>query len=428
MLLRGAWAMRYAPTLMTTNHFDGPFIAVPVWALDVIREHGQPRDLQVLVGLVGCMDLRTRTVTASSTQVADFMGISAKTVKRAVKWLESVGVIVVTRRANSVNVYTVVYNPGRGVTGDPRGGHRSPQVGSRETPPTEPRGVTGDPTNSSVSPAQTTDSNSTEIYISDREIIEVIERVPSGDEGSDMILGSDPDDEREELPVKPARKASPRNFLDLANMFMYHPKSLMSQNYTPRDRTILMATMKRLAESGVTKPTISRMINRFWTHPVFPSYENHVQAFASRAVQQTLMSDVDVQVEDSNPVLNMMANDFDRGEADLPWDRRADQQLAKVIMMRCMDACYRYPEIVANIAQQWNGDFSDISFLRTIDAFNSLIRWHTAQESIDHDDIMKTLECVTLPSELHSTEPTMLRAPAGTIGEAVYNYRRFARG
>lgn len=428
MLLRVARGVRYAPTLMTTNHFDGPFIAVPVWALEAIREHGQPRDLQVLVGLVGCMDIRTRTVTATIPQVADFMGVSVATVKRALRWLESVGIILVSRKANSVNVYTVVYNPGRGVTGDPRGGHGRPQVGSRETLPTESRGVTGDPTKATVSPAQTPDSNSTEIYVSNREIIEIKEMVPSGDEGSEMILGSDPDDERVELPVKSARKAAPRTSHDLANMFMYHPKSLMSQNYTHRDRMILMATMKRLSENGITKSTISRMINRFWTHPVFPTYSNHVEAFASRTVQESLMSEVDVQVDDANPVLNMMANDFDRGEIDLPWEPQADQQLAKVVLMRCMDACYRYPEVVANIAQQWNGNFSDPSFLRTMDALNSLVRWHTSQESIDYEDTMGVLGNVTLPSELHSTEPTMLRAPAGTIGEAVYNYRRFSRG
>lgn len=412
---------------MTTNHFDGPFVAVPVWALPIIRDHGQARDLQVLVGLVGCMDIRTRTVTATIPQVADFMGVSVATVKRALRWLESVGIILVSRKANSVNVYTILYDD-RGVTGDPMGGHRRTHGGSRVTPPTSSRGVTGDPMNSGVSPAQALDSNPTDIEVSNREILIKEEMVPCGDEGSDMILGSDPDDKREELPAKPARKAAPRTPRDLADAFMYHPKSLMSQNYTHRDRMILMATMKRLMDGGLTKPSITRMINRFWTHPTFPSYSNLVEAFSSRTVQEALMADVSVTVEDNNPVLNMMANDFDRGDNDLPWNTTADQQLAKVVMMRCMDACYRYPEVVANIAQMWNGAFDDYEFLRVIDALNSLVRWHTAQESIDHDAVMSILECVALPSELHSPEPVMLRVPAGTIGEAVYNYRRFGHG
>lgn len=240
-----------------------------------------------------------------------------------------------------------------------------------------------------------------------------------------MILGSDPDGEHQEPTPKAVKKRAPRSTYELADLFMYHPKSLMSRSYTQRDRVILMSTMKKLTENGVTRSTISRMINRFWTHPSFPSYSNHIEAFASRAVQKTLMEDVVIRVEDTNPVLNLMANDFERGDVELPWNPSADQQLAKVVMMRCMDACYRYPEVVADIARLWDGNFDDAEFLATIDALNSLVRWHASNESIEHDAVFSLLECVSLPSELRSDDPTMLRPPAGTIGEAVYNYRRF---
>ena len=48
---------------MTTNSFQGPFLAIPLWAVDLIKDYGQPRDLQILVGLVALMDRRQREVT-----------------------------------------------------------------------------------------------------------------------------------------------------------------------------------------------------------------------------------------------------------------------------------------------------------------------------------------------------------------------------
>jgi hypothetical protein len=93
-----------------------------------------------------------------------------------------------------------------------------------------------------------------------------------------------------------------------------------------------------------------------------------------------------------------------------------------------MDACYRYPEVVADIATMWNGAFKDPEFLVMLDALNDLVRWHCAQQSIDFEDVVSKLSKITLPTPLLNNTPTMLRPPAGTIEEAVYNYRRFGNG
>lgn len=417
---------RYPTLPMTTNHFKGPFLAIPLWAVEVIKERGQTRDLQVLVGLVGCMDIRTKTVVASFTQIAEYIGVSRETVKRSMRWLVSEGIVSVTRTGNSVNHYTVSYRQVRGVTGDPPGGHGRPYPGSRETLPTEVRGVTGDPTKIDLSPAQVPNPENTEIYTNREVLIEKNKSVPCGDEEDEMILGGDP--ERVGEKPAPTKTRHPRSTYELADRFMFHPKSLMTQTYTPRDRVILMGACKKLLEGGLTRPTVVRMIDRFWSHPKFSAYTSPAEAFASRAVQKDLLDNVEVTVHDGNPILTMMANDFTRQDEHLPWDTSADRELGKAVMMRCMDACYRYPEVVADIAMMWNGEFKDPEFLGMLDAFNSLVRWHCSQESIDFESVVSKLSKITLPSPLLNTTPTMLRAPAGTIEEAVYNYRRFGNG
>jgi len=78
-LLQADGPVVYSHQPMTTNSFQGPFLAVPVWAVDVINKCGQPRDLQVLVGLVALMDRRNKEVTASVQQLSLHLGISKET-------------------------------------------------------------------------------------------------------------------------------------------------------------------------------------------------------------------------------------------------------------------------------------------------------------------------------------------------------------
>jgi hypothetical protein len=415
---------------MTTNSFfDGPFIAVPAWAVEVLRKDGHPRDFQVLVGLVGCMDLRTRTVQASLIQVAEYIGVSRETVKRAVHDLERLGIISVSRTANSVNSYTIHYTRVRGVTADPAGGHgRPPRVVTRSTSG-EGRGVTGDPAKSTISPAQDGDSNKTDIY-SNRAIPFKKEEVPCGDEGANMILGGDPEDEKPEPPAKPKRKRAPSDIHSLSTEFLYHPKSrATSSTYTPKDRIVIHGAIKKLLASGLTRQTVIRMIDRFWSNPTLATHDNPVNSFASRVVQQSLMADVPVQVEGKNPVLDMIGNGFSRADEELPWPAEADDELQKAVLIHGMEVAYRYPEIVADLAVLWNGDFKNWEFIRSLENLNLLVLWHSGNASIDDvGETIDSLSSLSLPSELLKREPSVLRPPAGTIGEAVYNYRRFGGG
>lgn len=417
--------MGYPGPLMTTNHFDGPFLAIPVWAVEVIKDRGHPRDLQVLTGIVGCMDLRTRTTVATHDQIAKYIGVSRETVKRSLRWLGSEGIILVSRSGNSVNQYTVQYRPRRGVTGDLPGGHGRPPETPERTRQSEARGVTGDPPKMDVSPGQTGNPQKTDIY-SNRELVIRSEETPCGGGKDAMILGGDPDIPREKPAPKKARK--PRSPYELSNEFLHHPKSRSAHAYTQQDRKIMGATIKRLLASGLTPDSVSRMIDRFWADPTFSRYASPVKAFASNTVQKSLLETTEIVVVDANPVLTMMANDFTRGDVDLPWHKSADGDLGRAVMLRCMDACYRYPEVVADIAIAWNGEFTHPEFLSTLDALNDLVRWHCAQQSVDHEEVINKLSNFNLPQPLLNSTPTMLRVPAGTIEEAVYNYRRFGNG
>lgn len=411
---------------MTTNLFQGPFLAIPVWAVDVITKYGQPRDLQVLVGLVSLMERRKREVTASVTQISDHVGVSRETTKRSLKWLLDYGIITVKKREKpTVNVYTVHYtDAGLGsrvthtrVMGDP-------PLGSRVTHPGGSTRVTGDP--SEVSKTLTGKGPFAlpiEVY-KERVVIDEKERAASGG-GTEMIFGSDEeyvDPER----VPPKKKKS--NINSLVSHFVNQRQAALTRSYSAKEMTILRATMKTLKDSGLTDFTIMQMISKFYSVTRWRESENSVLLFAKKDIQKQLLSDTDSSVDTDDTVLQLMLNDFDRGDLELPWDKRHDTVLKKSIIMRGTDICYRYPEVVSSLVRQYPGDFNNANFVSTLTALNSLVRVITGEESGEVEEVLRSLDGVVLPEELTSGTHTLLRPMATSLVEAVYNYRRKSHG
>ena len=96
--------------------------------------------------------------------------------------------------------------------------------------------------------------------------------------------------------------------------------------------------------------------------------------------------------------------------------------------MSCMDACYRYPEVVAQIVENNSNDVVGSIIKQQLSALNSLINWHLGTEDINHDEVMNDLSGIILPKELLAKNKSNLRIAADTIVEAVYNYRRVGHG
>lgn len=410
---------------MTTNLFQGPFLAIPVWAVDVIKKYGQPRDLQVLVGLVSLMERRKREVTASVTQISEHVGASRETVKRSLKWLTDYGIITVRKREKpTVNVYTVHYtDAGLGsrvthtrVMGDPH-------LGSPVTHPEGSTRVMGDPSNMQKTlTGKGSFALPIDIYIN-REILDK-ERAASGG-GVEVIFGSDED--YVDTEGAPPKKKKP-NINSLVSHFVNHRQAALTRSYSAKELTILRSTMRTLKDSGLTDFTIMQMISKFYSVTRWRESEHSVLLFAKKDIQKQLLSEIDSAVDTDDQVLQLMLNDFSRGELELPWDRKHDQALKRTVIMRGTDICYRYPEVVSELVRKYPGDFNNANFVSTLTALNSLVRIITGEESGEVTEVLEDLGDVVLPEELKGGTATLLRPLASSLVEAVYNYRRKSHG
>ena len=403
-------------------------MAIPVWAVELITKHGQPRDLQVLVGLVGLMDRRNREVTASVTQIASHVGMSRETVKRSLRWLGEYGVTTVRRRKNpTINVYTVHYtDAGLGsrvthtrVMGDP-------PLGSRVTHLEGSTRVTGDPSDSpETRKPQGFPGSSIEVYI-ERVIIDEIERAASGEE-VEMIFGSNEDYVDPDKAVAPQKKK--RSTVNhLVSHFVHNRQTVMGGSYSAKDLTILRATLRTLKDSGLTDFTITQMISKFFSVTRWRESEHVILLFAKKDIQSKLLAEIESSVEVDDPVLQLLLSDFDREGIEVPWSKQHDAILKRAVIMRGTDICYRYPEIISALAKKYSGNFNNDDFVNTLTALNSLVRVITGEEQGEISELLESIEGIQLPEELRNGTEKLLRPMASSLVEAVYNYRRNSHG
>lgn len=410
---------------MTTNsHFQGPFLAVPLWAAEEIRDRGQPRDLQVLTGLVALMERRTQEVRASINQISEYLRVSPKTVQRSLKWLAECKIITTKSRGKpATNMYKINYSkPVDRVTGDLL--NRSSVTYSDSN--------TGDlnrsPVTYSNAPFSWPDQGKREITIEilGTRDIEVLKRAASGG-GGDMIFGSDPDKEEREFDPAPPKKPR-RDVNRLVTQFVGDPRLIMSKHFAYRDVVILKKTLNTLRDSGLSEFSVSQMIKRFLDVEHWRNAENPVLTFCNKAVQKKLMEQTDATVSVESPVMAFILNDFQRGDLDLPWGNKLlDQAIRNTVIMGGMDVCYRYPELIVYLIENTISDTTE-EFKSTLVALNSLVRVVAGEEDGDAASLKGSLTGVPLPAELEKLSKENLRPQANSITEAVYNYRRMNHG
>lgn len=405
----------------TSNVFGGRFLAVPEWAFDYISEHGQPRDLQVLIGLVAMMSVHTKEVESSIPEIAKRVRVSKETAKRSLKWLEEHHIITVVRRPRPASsVYKVMYT--QKIMGSPMTPYRvthDPIMGSPMTLLEEGDGVTGDPIKIDKTPACDQQTETPRVIID----IEINREMVKRAEG-DMIIGADPD--KNDKPTQQEIKRKPRPEVnDLTNYFVYHPRSVMNCSYTFQDMNILRRNIRLLLDGGLTRPTIKAMIDRFFTNERFIKADSPVLMFCTKSVQETLMDKIPVALDDDmGDTLKFLMSDFDRSGINLPWSTSIDITIQQAVILRGLDASYRYPELVARIIET---SFDTPNLQPMISALNSLVRWHLNEEDADITELHSTLSVIDLPKELMSTTKQSIRPAADSIVSAVYNYRRSNR-
>lgn len=419
------------------NSFGGPFLAVPVWAVDDICTHGHPSTLQVLVGMVSLMERHTLQVEASTSVIADHVNLSKETVKRAIRWMRERGILTVDKSSQTaMNVYVVEYQ--RPALGSPMTLATSklgspmtladPGLGGAE----HPTRVTGDP---SKIPLALTQQGKPETSI------EIVPMVLSGTEvleGKEiaahpvevtLIIGADPD--ARPVVASPALRAKkPKGEVnDIVGHFIRHPQVVMHRDFSLQEVNVVRRTVKLLVQSGLQRLIIRQMIDKFFSQEKFRTSERAVYLFASKQVQQELLASVGGLIVVDDPVLQLMLHDFVRDTEELPWETADDMALQKAVIDRGLDACYRYPELVASLALVFGGGFSSRAFIDALSDLNDLIVG--VASGSDRTSLGSLLPSVsahlTLPSELKSFNSEKVRESASTISEAVYRYRRIAR-
>lgn len=417
--------------MAVSNVFGGRFIAIPAWSLSYIARHGSPRDLMVLAGLVEVMNVHSKVSDTSISRLAETLSTSKETVKRSLKWLTEHHVVTVLERPRpSNNVYRINYTQKVMVSKmTPYGVKNDPIKGSKMTPLNKVNGVKNDPIKIDESPASEVEIKTLRIIpILDNEI-EKVKRVAS-DNGKvgDMILGADPEEEKEEvLTADNSKKKTRPEINDLASYFVYHPGSVMSHSYTQTDMQALRRHLRLLFDGGLTRLSVKKMIDQFFVNYKSSSSDSPVYMFASRSVQTSLMSMTGIQLDThTDPVLLFMINDFSREGLTLPWSADMDSCVKDTVIMHAMEICYRYPELVAEVIKMFSDDLKDCAFRSSLDSLTSLIRWYTGEEDGDPKEIRYSLSSLNLPKELQANRRASIRPASATIASAIYTYRRMS--
>jgi hypothetical protein len=130
----------------------------------------------------------------------------------------------------------------------------------------------------------------------------------------------------------------------LMNYFVYHPKMTMSQKCDPRERQMLMASLKRMKAKGLADADIRKAIDRFYARPS-GSNEHPIPHFLNKNFQAELTQDMRT-VKLGHRYGPFVANGFERSDGmDLPWEEQYDGE----IKMRCL----RDPESMWDIIKEY---------------------------------------------------------------------------
>lgn len=413
-----------APPMRRTTAFSGPFLAIPKWAMDLMTTTGEHTHLPTLAGLVSLCDTRSHSCRVTVDGLAASLNLSVRTVQRSLKWLQEQSVVSVRRGSgNTPSMYVVNYEPVTNVTKVVS--RVTPRVVTRMSPPSRTLvgvGVTNlsppdtplalTPQGFQPSPIEVLGSTN---ELGHREGKGTYGPCASAPEAS-VILGADPNEDK----PAPAKKGSEVN--SLVKHFVLHPQVVMSRTYPPVEVSMLRKTMKLLLAGGVTRSTAVQMIDKFYETDRFRTSDRAAFLFSSKKIQSELLASIGGTVGADDPLLGLMLTDFEREGVDLPWSAVYDADLRRAVVSVGLDACYRYPELVASLAYTFPGDFTNELFVSALASLNDLIL-AIANNQTDITHLLQLVP-IALPKELTTANSTGIRTQAGTIVEAVYRYQR----
>ena len=397
-----------------SRKLNGPFAAVPIWAIDLITKKGNPTHSHILMCIIRLTPFDGNPIMTID-DISGISGMSPSTVKRSIKWLELHKVVTSTiLSANRGKSIIVNYRkPKRGVTSDL---------------PLNKGGVISDlPGGSPVNPPRGCEQGQ---RVSIDSTLDIVQRKMSNDiflcglrpkkqQGEPMpTFGADPDNDRP-WDETIALKKTTSEISQVLDHFELTARRVGGKTTPVGERPAFRAQIKRLINAGVKVSDLTKMTEEFFTLSRNMESASPWKTFCSREVQISMMSKM-TGVSQKSPILGWVSDDFEHGE-DLPWGDGVNQKMQKIIWRRGMDVAYRYPELLVNIAEV---SFDDMPMFDTlIQSASFLLTNCTTMLDNDLEPVRNILvdAGVEIPADVIARKN--LRELAPSLKQAVVNYQ-----
>ena len=397
-----------------SRKLNGPFAAVPIWAIDLIAKKGNPTHAYILMCIIRLTPFDGSPVMTID-DISDASRLSPSTVKRSVKWLELHKIVTST---------ILSANRGKSIIVN----YRKPKGGFISDLALRKGGVTSDlPGGSSVNPLRGCEQGQ---RVSIDSTLDIVQRKMSNDiflcglrptkqQGESMpTFGADPDNDQP-WDETVALKKTTSEISQVVNHFEFTARRVGGKTIPVGERPVFRAQVKRLINAGVKVSDLTKMTEEFFALSRNVESPSPWKAFCSREVQNGMMSKM-TGVSQNSPILGWLSDDFEHGD-DLPWGNDINQKMQKIIWRRGMDVAYRYPEFVVSIAEV---AFEDMPMFDTlIQSASFLLTNCTTMLDSDLAPVRSIFADagVAIPADIIARKN--LRELAPSLKQAVINYQ-----
>lgn len=202
-----------------------------------------------------------------------------------------------------------------------------------------------------------------------------------------MVLGADPDAKVKEWPDDPKPqgmeyRAAP-NVREMTDYFAYHREMKMSQRCDSDDKVILNRFFSRRYEQGFTKPSLIKMVDRFF-QSWGSEYDQPALAFTSTKMQDKLL--IEAKMVKQDDVLDWMLGSMsDSG----PFEDNKEMRKAVLLAGDCVN---RYPDVVADILRM---EGTPEVTRKRLSLLNAIIK-----AKVEHQPIPHGVRMPVMPAEL----------------------------
>lgn len=170
-----------------------------------------------------------------------------------------------------------------------------------------------------------------------------------------MIIGEDP--RKRTMSSHQARRADRKGKSSqvsaISQFFDLKSRVVGANLVSEEDRYAFRMHLIRMVSSGMSRQTLRRNIEVFFSESRFQTHPCPWKAFVSNDTQAYLMQKADTQVKAIDPALQWVLNDFDRDGLDLFWNPDEDTAIRN-LFLGYPQIVFRYPEFVISLLEKYS--------------------------------------------------------------------------